>query len=62
MIKWNSFIFIQKTAFHYAIEKGNTQIVQLLLLNENIDINIKSVNNYILFYLIPLFHYNRISY
>ena len=34
---------IQKTALHIAVEKGNVEIVQLLLMNEKLDINILSI-------------------
>lgn len=37
--------FICKTALHIAIEKGNIKIVQFLLAMPNIDINIKTIFN-----------------
>ena len=36
--------YIHKTALHIAIEKGNIDIVQLLLTNEKIDVNQKSIS------------------
>ena len=34
---------IQKTALHIAVEKGNVEIVQLLLMNDKLDTNILSI-------------------
>ena len=43
MFLWNLFNFIQKNALYIAIENNNTEIVRLLLANENIDINLPSI-------------------
>ena len=37
-------------ALHMAVEKGNPDIVQLLLNREEIDVNIRSVCNFFLIY------------
>ena len=34
---------LNKTALHIAVEKGNTEIVQLLLAQKNIDVNSKLI-------------------
>lgn len=47
------FIFHQ-TALCLAVEKGNAEIVKLLLLNENIDVNIPYIQKHIYFYVIPI--------
>ena len=46
-------------ALHMAVEKGNPDIVQLLLNREEIDVNIRSVCNFFLIYKISFyfFHY-----
>ena len=36
-------IYFQKTAFHIAVEKGNYEIIQLLLLIENLNVNLITV-------------------
>lgn len=50
--KWNlnlyismkfEFFWIQKTAFYIAVEKGNIDMIKLLLNSERIDINIKTI-------------------
>lgn len=44
------FHFLNKTALHIAVETGNPEIVQLLLMREEIDVNVKSViSNKLLF-------------
>ena len=43
---------IYKTPFYYAIEKGNIELVRLLLTNEKIDINILNILYLILIYFI----------
>lgn len=41
--EWNYFKYIIKTPLKIAAEKGNPEIVGLLLLHPQIDINIKSI-------------------
>lgn len=36
-------IILNKTALHYAVRKGDVEIVQLLLKHTKIDINAKSI-------------------
>lgn len=36
---------IYKTPFYYAIEKGNIEIIKLLLTNDKVDINIPFIEN-----------------
>ena len=43
IILWNLNYHIFKTALYIAVEKENVEIVQLLLNQENIDINMKSI-------------------
>lgn len=46
------FIYLfNKTPLHIAIEKMNLPIVQLLLSNPKIDVNIKSIQNIMIFIL-----------
>ena len=42
-MKFSNFFFAQKTAFHIAVEKGNMEIITLLLNSEKIDVNITSI-------------------
>lgn len=42
LIKFLSIIF-NKTPLYIAVEKGNRDIVQLLIANENIDVNIANI-------------------
>lgn len=44
------FCFVYKTLLHVAAEKGNTKIVELLLLNPDIDINIRTIYKLLFFY------------
>ena len=37
-----------KTALHFAVEKGNVEIVQLLLAFDNLDVNLLSIINHYL--------------
>lgn len=37
------YFFICKTALHTAVEKGNVEIVQLLLSRQEIDVNLPSI-------------------
>lgn len=48
---WNFFYFIlnEKTPLQIAIEKGNAEIIKLLLKCQNIDVNLKSI---LIFYFI----------
>ena len=62
--------FVHKTAFHIAVEKGDVEMIKLLLNSERIDANLKSISiliyihaiisvckfNYILFFCL-LHHY-----
>lgn len=41
-------IILNKTALHYAVRKGDFEIVQLLLKHTKIDINAKSIFFFIL--------------
>ena len=36
-------IYIERAALHIAVEKGNIQIIQLLMTSKRIDINIQSI-------------------
>lgn len=51
--EWNSSIlFIYKTALHVAIERGNPEIVKLILSQPEIDVNTKCIYKFNLFYVI----------
>lgn len=44
LIIWNFNInIINKTALHLAVEKGNTEIVQMLLSNKRVNINSETI-------------------
>ena len=36
---------INKNALHIAVEKGNTEIIQLLLSHQDTDVNVKTIIN-----------------
>lgn len=55
------FIFFYATPLHLAIEKGNIEIVRLLLSKPNLNINSKYIQKVILFHTI-LKHYFFISF
>ena len=45
LIIWNFNInIINKTALHLAVEKGNTEIVQMLLSNKRVNINSETIS------------------
>lgn len=48
-MEFRNFFFLNKTALHVAVEKGNIEIVELLLSNPNININILSISKYFFF-------------
>lgn len=39
-------IHTQKTAFYNAVDKGNVEVIKLLLSYDKIDTNILNINNY----------------
>ena len=41
---------IDRTPLHIAIEKGKSEIVKLLLTRKELDVNIKSISNFLNFF------------
>ena len=52
---------IYKSALYLAVEKGNIEIVKLLLKNNKIDANFTFILNLFLFIKLNITHFNRIS-
>ena len=50
-------LFTHKTALHLAIEKGNIEMIQLLLENEKLDVNLLSIS----YFNIEL-HFNNLNF
>ena len=55
LLKWNSYLFFNKTPLIIAVERGNIEIVKLLLSCSQIDVNAKLIH-WCLFYII--FNFN----
>ncbi len=53
---FQKYFFFNKTALHIAVEKGDPDIVQNLLLQEKVDVNAKSIEilNLFIFNSIPI--------
>ena len=43
IILWYFYINVYKTALYLAIEKGNIEIVKLILMREDVDVNIINI-------------------
>lgn len=43
LLKSNFLCFINKTPLYIAVEKGNIDVVQVLLANKDVNVNIKSI-------------------
>ena len=51
-MKFKIFFFNEKAALHIAVEKGNIELIKILLSNPNIDINLYTILNIVFVYII----------
>lgn len=49
IFQWNSYICFHCAALHIAVDKGNAEILQLLLARDDLDVNFQSVFTFFFF-------------
>lgn len=55
------FIYIKKAAIHIAVEKGNTEIISLLLNHQNVDVNERTILIFLIDYISKIFIFNYVK-